>query len=116
MKKSFPARQRRSNPAERCAPNRQIANVPGGLVASGAAVVETPIERLCELDRRSGNGIDVVLVWEPATNCVFVGVVDRRTGDEFAVEVDPASALDAFHHPFAYERRRAQKRYVTAEI
>lgn len=70
---------------------------------NSAEIVETPIEQLCELDRRSGNGIDVTLVWEPATNHVFVGVIDKRTGNQFAIEVDPANALDAFRHPFAYE-------------
>ncbi|HXH97331.1 MAG TPA: hypothetical protein VNH40_08995 [Gaiellaceae bacterium] len=70
---------------------------------SGAEVVEPPIEQLCELDRRSNNGVDVMLVWEPATNRIFVGVIDQRTGNEFAMEVDPAKALDAFYHPFAYE-------------
>jgi hypothetical protein len=69
---------------------------------SGAEVAKAPIEQLCELDRRSGNGVDVVLVWEPATNRVFVGLLDQRTGSEFAIEVDPANALDAFYHPFAY--------------
>jgi hypothetical protein len=65
--------------------------------------IETPI-RLRELDRRSGYGLDVKLVWEPETNCVFVGVIDQHDGDEFALEVDPADALDAFYHPFAYKR------------
>jgi hypothetical protein len=83
---------------------------------SGVEVVETPIERLCELDRRSGNGVDVVLVWEPATNRVFVGVIDERTGGEFAFEVDPANALDAFYHPFAYEGSRVQEECVGAEV
>lgn len=68
-----------------------------------AEIDERPIEQLCELDRRSGNGIDVTLVWEPATTQVFVGVADMRTGYQFAIEVDPAHALDAFHHPFAYK-------------
>jgi hypothetical protein len=78
-----------------------------GLDVSGAELVETPIESLCELDRRSGSGLDVMLVWEPATNCVFVGVIDQRTGNEFAIEVDPADAVDAFYHPFVYESRIA---------
>jgi hypothetical protein len=82
----------------------------------GGAEVETPIERLCELDRRTGNGVDVVLVWEPATNHVFVGVIDERTGNEFAIEVDPADALDAFYHPFAYEPCGGHERCVAVEI
>jgi hypothetical protein len=55
-----------------------------------------------ELDHRSGDGIEVFLLWEPGTNGVFVAVADERTQDRFEVRVDPAAALDAFHHPFAY--------------
>jgi hypothetical protein len=80
-------------------------NAVKGLLTRGAELHERPIEALRELDRRSGNGLDVKLVWEPATDCVFIGVIDQRTGNEFAIEVDPASALDAFYHPFAYESR-----------
>jgi hypothetical protein len=29
-------------------------------------------------------------------------VVDLRYGDSFDLEVDPADALDAFRHPYAY--------------
>jgi hypothetical protein len=55
-----------------------------------------------ELDRRYSNGVEVALLWHPASNGVAVTVTDWTTGDEFAVEVDPANALDAFHHPYAY--------------
>jgi hypothetical protein len=54
-----------------------------------------------ELDRRSNNGIDVTLLWDPQTNRVFVAVEDER-GDAFGIDVDAAEALDAFHHPYAY--------------
>jgi hypothetical protein len=86
-----------------------------GFVVNGAWV-EAPIDELRELDRRSGNGIDVMLAWEPATNHVFVGVIDSRTGTEFAIRVDPVNALDAFYHPFAYEPCRVHDEYVGAEI
>jgi hypothetical protein len=89
--------------------------VKGSIMYAGA-LVEAPIEELCELDRRNGNGIDVTLVWAPATNQVFIGVIDKRTGTEFAIEVDPANALDAFYHPFAYEPRHAHHEYVGAAI
>jgi hypothetical protein len=55
-----------------------------------------------ELDRRQNNGVEVALLWSPESNSVAVTVTDWSTGDEFAVEVDPANALDAFHHPYAY--------------
>jgi hypothetical protein len=58
-----------------------------------------------ELDRRSNDGIDVTLLWSPRTNQVFVAVVDERDGESFELEVDPANALDAFRHPYAYADR-----------
>ena len=58
-----------------------------------------------ELDRRSDDGIHVTLLWSPHTNQVFVAVVDEPDGEAFELEVDPANALDAFRHPFAYADR-----------
>lgn len=87
-----------------------------GSIMNRAELVEASLERLCELDHRSGNSIDVMLVWEPVEDCVFVGVIDQCTGTEFAVEVDPANALDAFYHPFAYQARRAHDRRVAVEV
>jgi hypothetical protein len=58
-----------------------------------------------ELDRRSNDGIDVTLLWNPRTNQVFVAVADERDGESFELEVDPANALDAFRHPYAYADR-----------
>jgi hypothetical protein len=55
-----------------------------------------------ELDRRINDGFDVRLLWEPETNCVFVTVDHQRSGDALTLAVDPADALEAFHHPFAY--------------
>jgi hypothetical protein len=69
-----------------------------------------------ELDRRNDDGFDVVLLWSSSTNQVFVTIVDERDGESFEIEVDPADALDAFHHAFAYAasgirpRRRAGPR------
>jgi hypothetical protein len=57
------------------------------------------IER--ELDHRNGDGVDVTLLWEPETNSMVVVVVDGSRS--FRIEVDPADALDAFHHPCAYD-------------
>jgi hypothetical protein len=55
-----------------------------------------------ELDSRSGNGIDVTLLWDPRTNVLCVAVVDEREGTSFRFEVDATDALDAFRHPYAY--------------
>jgi hypothetical protein len=66
-----------------------------------------------ELDHRHANGIDVTLSWSPATNAVFVTVLDEA-GDDFELVVDPRDALDAFHHPYAYAAFRGLP--VTADV
>jgi hypothetical protein len=58
-----------------------------------------------ELDRRSNNGIEVALLWNSRTNRVWVAVEDARTEETFELDIDPACALDAFHHPYAYLSR-----------
>ena len=60
-----------------------------------------------ELDRRINDGIDVRLLWDPATNQVTVAVTDERLGGSFELDVDGAEALDAFHHPYAYVSAQA---------
>lgn len=82
---------------------------------SAVEVTETPLEtEVLELDRRSGDGIEVLLAWEPRSNRVWLAVLNEHTDDEFCVEVDPARALDAFHHPFTYEPQclEAELEYV----
>ncbi len=65
-------------------------------------VVEEPDTYPRELDHRESDGIQVSLVWSPDSGDVWVTVLDATTGESFHIEVDPARALDAFHHPFAY--------------
>ena len=61
------------------------------------------IETMTELQSRSADGIDVRLLWSGEDRRVVVAVDDAKTGESFVVEVrDGDSALDAFHHPFAY--------------
>jgi hypothetical protein len=56
-----------------------------------------------ELHHRSGDGIDVWLMWDPGTDSVHVRVRDAKGGSAFEIPVTaPASAMDVFHHPFAY--------------
>jgi hypothetical protein len=55
-----------------------------------------------ELDRRENDGIQVSLLWSAVTGEVWVSVLDEQTGESFRIDVDPARALDAFHHPFSY--------------
>lgn len=55
-----------------------------------------------ELASRTGDGIHVALLWNSQTNRVFVAVEDERSGESFELDVEPADALAAFHHPYAY--------------
>jgi hypothetical protein len=57
-----------------------------------------------ELDRRVNDGFDVRLLWESETGRVFVAIEDERYGEWITMDVDPADALEAFYHPFAYSR------------
>ena len=65
-----------------------------------------------ELDHRGGNGIDVWLLWVRGSQRLVVLVSDEREGSSFELDVDPAKALDAFHHPFAYLTFGGQARVV----
>jgi hypothetical protein len=56
-----------------------------------------------ELNHRHNDGIDVWLMWDPGTDSVHVRVRDTKAGDAFEIPVAaPHSAMDVFHHPFAY--------------
>lgn len=55
-----------------------------------------------ELDQRTGDGFTVTLLWSEDTGSVFVCVDDERTEEAFHFPVDPADALEAFRHPYAY--------------
>jgi hypothetical protein len=66
-----------------------------------------------ELAHRRNDGLDIRLLWDPATDKVMVALQDAKTGDGFDVEVGrDERALDVFHHPFAYAafREAAKKR------
>jgi hypothetical protein len=61
------------------------------------------IDYFRELDHRSNDRIDVRLLWRERDDRVIVTVADSKTGERFTVDVpDRESALDVFHHPFAY--------------
>jgi hypothetical protein len=61
---------------------------------------------LRELDARSGDGLEVELLWSPASDALVVRVLDAKSGDRFELDVGPDEALDAFRHPFAYATLR----------
>ena len=64
-------------------------------------------EDISELSSRSGNGVDVALLWRRYDNTAVVAVVDQRNGEAFLLDVhEHDDALDMFHHPYAYAAHR----------
>lgn len=60
-----------------------------------------------ELDSRTSDGIHVRLLWHPDDGQVSVAVDDTKTGEVFELPVgDRDSAVEVFHHPFAFADRR----------
>jgi hypothetical protein len=57
-----------------------------------------------ELADRAGDGLDVRLYWNSANGRVKVTVLHLATERVAQLDVAPADALEAFHHPFAYQR------------
>ena len=47
----------------------------------------------------------MLLLWHPESERVEVSVRDVATGVGFQIVVAPASAIDAFYHPYAYVAR-----------
>ncbi len=78
------------------APAAHIHNPPMelGEEAGGGNVVE--------LDHRSCGSIDVSLFWDRCSNTLFVQVIDWHDGEDFSIPVEAASAVESFHHPYAY--------------
>jgi hypothetical protein len=67
-----------------------------------------------ELDRRRAHDIEVALFWNSRTNQVYVSVADERDGICFELEVDPAEATYAFHHPYAYAETSGHRHAIAA--
>jgi hypothetical protein len=60
-----------------------------------------------ELAHRVSNGVEVALLWHPATERVSVTVLDTHTGLSFELVLEDADrALDVFEHPYAYAAHR----------
>ena len=57
-----------------------------------------------ELAERSGDGVQVRLLWSDADGRLTVEVTDNRTEETFELEAREDNALDVFNHPFAYLR------------
>jgi hypothetical protein len=55
-----------------------------------------------ELARRTGNGVEVALLWNQTRRCVKVAVSDGRLCHHVDLELTGADALRAFEEPFAH--------------
>ena len=59
-----------------------------------------------ELAHRSGDGLEVTLLWRPANgqspDSIVVCVCDARNEAYFEITPEPYLALDVYYHPFAY--------------
>jgi hypothetical protein len=55
-----------------------------------------------DLAHRTSNGLEVVLLWDGSDGLRLL-VSDACTGESFELAgLDGRTAMDAFHHPFAY--------------
>ena len=59
-----------------------------------------------ELAHRTGDGLEVTLLWHPSSgqsnDSIVVCVCDSRSGVYFEITPEPYLALDVYYHPFAY--------------
>jgi hypothetical protein len=55
-----------------------------------------------ELASRTGDGVEVSLLWSPPDDRLLVVVEDAKAEERFALEARADNALDVFYHPFAY--------------
>ena len=65
-----------------------------------------------ELADRAGDGLDVRLYWNSDDGRVRVTVTHVATERVAELDVPPEDALEAYHHPFAYQRATAVTRRV----
>ena len=55
-----------------------------------------------ELAHRLNGSMEVTLFWHRDSDALVLSVADSASGDAFAFDVDSATAVDAFYHPYAY--------------
>ena len=55
-----------------------------------------------ELAQRTGDGIEVTLLWNAACDRIWVQVYERSGDTVFEVPAAADQALNAFYHPYAY--------------
>ena len=61
---------------------------------------------LRELAQRVSGADEILLLWDPESQRVELSIRDVASGAGLHVEVEPARAMDAFYHPYAYVARR----------
>lgn len=77
--------------------------------------MSTARSHIRELNHRSTDGIDVHLLWDRLVDRLFVAVFDAKTGDAFELAVEAGeSALEVFHHPFAFAAFRGAEPRLAA--
>jgi hypothetical protein len=69
-----------------------------------------------ELAQRVSGTDEVLLLWDPESDGVSLSVRDLESGAGFDVEVEPASAMEAFYHPYAYVARRGNSDRVVRAV
>jgi hypothetical protein len=61
------------------------------------------LDSMRELHSRINDGIHVRLLWRKDDDRVVVAVDDAKSGESFVLNVKRhESAMDVFHHPYAY--------------
>lgn len=65
-----------------------------------------------ELAQRLSGTDEILLLWYPESKRVKLSIRDLATGAAFHLEVAPASAIDAFYHPYAYMASRENLDHV----
>jgi hypothetical protein len=55
-----------------------------------------------ELAHRHQDGLHVTLLWDERSNEVWIELMDNRNESVVEFGVEAKSAMDAFHHPYAY--------------
>jgi hypothetical protein len=76
----------------------------------------TPATEWRELARRSGNGVDVALLWNKRVNLVKVAVSDGRLCHHVDLEVADGRAVSALQQPFAEAASRLWSSGATDEF
>jgi hypothetical protein len=78
-----------------------VGRTPAGCDREGMTSTTDILYR--ELDHRSGDGIDVRLLWRPSDDSLHVTASDARTGEHVTIAVrDRARGREVFLHPFAH--------------